>query len=84
MKNAKLIQMQTDHILIEKGVPLPDKRGGKWGFLARMEKGDSVLLPNVGRATLSANLSTYGNRLNRKFATRQTPDKQHVRVWRIA
>lgn len=71
-----------EDIKIEKGVPLPraNQRGfGLADVLAKMEVGDSFLVPKHKRQGLFA---YFRNAKPAKFTSR-TVDEENVRVWRV-
>ena len=62
---------------IEKGIPLPTKRGKNHATATHMEIGDSVLMGTIGKAVGLANAMRL---LNKQPAMRRQSDGQ-VRVW---
>ena len=73
----------TSGYAIEKGVPIPAKRGDRWPF-RQMQVGDSFVitkadLPPSGAHCLQAAARVAGMRC----AYRQQPDRMTIRVWRI-
>jgi len=73
-----------EHIVIEKGVQIPDVQGvgrqSRWpAVVAKMQFGDSVTFPSAMRAT---GLSNAIRRAGFAAVTRTMPDKS-VRVWKM-
>jgi hypothetical protein len=67
---------------IEKGVPFAAPNyASKWPF-AKMEVGDSFLVPLELKSKCVNSASQFGGRNNMKFSIRKTPDG--YRCWRIA
>lgn len=64
-------------IVIEKGIPIPNKFPFK-----DMEVGDSFLIPeNIPRTTVQVAAARYGKPLGKLFTIRKTPDG--ARCWRV-
>ena len=67
----------TDKIKIEKGIPIPPKRGGMKYPWNKLEVGDSFI---GGKDALTTSL--YGKRLGMVFASRKQADGTY-RIWRV-
>lgn len=73
------------NIKIDKNIPIPPSKlgegGGKYPW-SEMEVGDSFLWPSEKQQKQASALAVAtGRRLNKRFATRKTPEG--VRVWRV-
>jgi len=87
-------------IVIEKNIPIPDRKFGKGGRklhypLADMQVGESFAVPLIGeeyqsgkgdKATkmIAASVSRYSRIHAVKFVVRTLKDEGVVRVWRVA
>jgi hypothetical protein len=79
-------EMETKHnttgngeLKIEKGIPIPVKRGGVFIPFDAMEIGDSILIKGIGQSNVVSRLYAFRPK---KFTTRSL--ESGVRVWRIA
>lgn len=72
---------------IEKGIPAPvtlAKRGRRTKYpFKKLKVGDSFLVPNANKTSLSVCAGNQAKKLNREFITRSI-GKKDVRVWRVA
>ena len=71
--------------MIDKGVPIPGKKKGKWSFINDMEVGDSIFLDNHSdfeKARYS--MIHYCKKNKWSYQTRKEPDGTGYRIWRTA
>lgn len=85
------LTVKTENVLIEKGVPVPDRNKLPNLPLQTMEIGDSFLLQmstdNDNRAvqTLRQRISRFQSKNpSRRFTVRRDGDGDGMRVWRVA
>jgi hypothetical protein len=69
----------VEGVVVERCVRMPGQGGGLKELVARMKVGDSVVVPDKGRA---ASLRTVGRRIGAKMAARPVGEGQ-MRVWRV-
>ena len=67
-----------DRPKIEKGIPMPSAKGGKWAWINELEVGDSFVLP-AGQVPAVRRAARRGEI---KFAPRSVTSGE-FRVWRI-
>jgi len=71
--------------MIEKGVPIPKPKKGKWSFINDMEVGDSIHVDNESDYQKARDsMRHYCRRNGWKYITRKEPDGPGFRVWRTA
>ena len=75
LRTPPFITIETHKI--EKGIPLPTKRGKNHSTATQMQIGDSVLMGTLGKAVGLANAMRL---INKQPAMRKQSDGQ-VRVW---
>ena len=86
-RRPRFIKAEIPQFIIEDNIPVTPSlriRGGIYGFLERMEIGQSVFLgtdPAMFR-NISAKASYYGKRHNKVFAIRKL-DTGGWRIWRV-
>lgn len=68
---------------IESGVPVPEARNGRSRYpFAKMEAGDTFVVPGDENKGVRSAAHSYGKRHGRTFTCRRQGDGT-VRVWRI-
>lgn len=69
------------HMIMDRGIPVPERQRGKWDFLSDMEVGDSFIV-----TTHDEFEKVRGAMYHRKLGirTRKEPDGTGWRVWRIS
>ena len=72
-------------MIIEKGIPLPERRPGRRQnelrmLLDQMEVGDSVLAPDLSSGNVRCQATLAGQRIGGKFTAEKT--SKGIRVWR--
>lgn len=72
--------------VIEKGVPLTEKRASRKYQWDEMEPGDSVFFPGKQAAGARSSASAYAKKTGKSFSERlaQKDDIVGIRIWRIA
>jgi hypothetical protein len=71
---------ECNQVILNKGIPVPDGRKGKWKMLDRMEVGDS-LITTTEREYNAARYSLYYRGIKHK--SRKEPNGTGWRIWRI-
>lgn len=82
------VVLDTAALSIDQGVPLPEKQAARrptdWPSLfARMQPGDSVLLPRQVRATLGKAVSHHHRENDGVELATRVVDDDHIRLWKV-
>jgi hypothetical protein len=80
MRETALTRLGNNQMILEKGIPVPPSRRGKWDFLDEMEIGDSLAV-TTHREFESLRRSMYGKGM--KYRSMKEPGGTGWRVWRI-
>ena len=75
----------SDTIVIEKGVPMPQRNTTHNYPFAEMEIGDSFVVPKSRKAGLAQAARTYSTKVDSKvkFTLRTSKTVDEVRMWRV-
>lgn len=68
-------------MILEKGIPVPPARRGKWNFLDEMEIGDSIAMTTEKEYD---NARTAMRQKKMRYRSMKEPNGTGWRIWRIA
>lgn len=68
----------ANHPKIERGIPIPTTRSGRWDWMDKLEVGDSFIVA----AGKIATIRNAASRRGMKIATRRHSSNEY-RVWRV-